>query len=69
MEASYLGHADVVKALIEAGADVNLTDEVSHELMFIWVWLNSNIDAICSSLDAHCSFVCIFSYRSLMNMP
>ena len=30
MRASYEGHADVVKALIEAGANVNLTDEVSN---------------------------------------
>ena len=30
MRASYEGHVDVVMALIEAGANVNLTDEVSN---------------------------------------
>ena len=30
MRASYEGHVDVVKTLIEAGANVNLTDEVSN---------------------------------------
>ena len=30
MKASYQGHVDLVKTLIEAGANVNLTDEVSN---------------------------------------
>jgi hypothetical protein len=35
--ASYLGHADVVEALLSRGATVNVMDEVSNEPVFLLI--------------------------------
>ena len=41
MVAAYSGHTETVKALIEAGADVNLRNKASSFILFISVYIGS----------------------------
>ena len=42
MIASDIGHTDVVRVLVEAGADLNLVDKVRKYFDYKIMWSNSN---------------------------